>query len=162
MDDTIINWMERRKQMYDFNVKLEDLVIITILGEGGFGKVMLVQNIKNQELYALKVIVKEALSTNKNKDLIKNEITLIKQCDHPNVMILFKEYQDEKFIYLVCEYVSDKTVLFLFKEKPEIFKDLTNNSFYTTQIVLTLYYLHKRKVIHRDIKPANLVLSANG
>lgn len=35
-------------------------------------------------------------------------------------------------------------------------------SYYISQIVLALEYLHKNKIIHRDLKPDNILIDAEG
>lgn len=47
------------------NFSLENFVTISLIGKGNYGKVVLVKHTHNGELYALKILKKSNLLTNK-------------------------------------------------------------------------------------------------
>jgi hypothetical protein len=54
-------------------IKLEDLEILWLLGQGSFGKVKLCRNIKDGKYYALKCLLKEQIKGKKQIQHIINE-----------------------------------------------------------------------------------------
>ena len=40
-----------------------------------------------------------------------NEVSILNNLDHPNIVKYFETYDDKKYLYLVMEYVKGKTLL---------------------------------------------------
>jgi len=56
----------------------------------------------------LQVAIK-VLNKNKLKDhleAIKEEVSILTKLDHPNIVKYYETYIDEKYIYLVMEYIN--------------------------------------------------------
>lgn len=53
---------------------------------------------------AIKVLDKHKLK--ENIDCIIEEVAILNKLDHPNIVKYFETYDDNKYIYLVMEYVS--------------------------------------------------------
>jgi calcium/calmodulin-dependent protein kinase I len=51
---------------------------------------------------AIKVIAKRKL-TEEDKVGLQNEIDILKQVDHPNIVKLFDIYEDDKYFFLIME-----------------------------------------------------------
>ncbi|XP_014497662.1 receptor-like protein kinase FERONIA [Vigna radiata var. radiata] len=97
----------------------------------------------------------------KDSDIFKNEIELLCQLRHPNIVSLvgFCNHKKEKII--VYEYLSNESLYqhiqsgkLSWKKRLEICIGAARG----------LHYLHagaKRTIIHRDIKPSNILLDAN-
>ena len=136
---------------------------IKTLGEGSFGEVYLIKSQKTQLEYALKKI--EIKSTNLNIKRIMEEVNILKELDHPNI-ISFKgafKSNDDKFLNIITEYASqgdfEKKVETNYKDKKYFEeKDILNWLF---QVCLAILYLHEKSIIHRDIKPSNIFLMEN-
>ena len=56
------------------------------LGHGSFGNVMLVEHLKNQKRYAMKVIKSTKNTYNKIKEKVENEIKFLKDNPHKNIV----------------------------------------------------------------------------
>jgi serine/threonine protein kinase len=76
-----------------------------ILGSGAFGKVFLTHN-KNLINFqvAIKVLNKSKLKD--HLDAIQEEVNILTKLDHPNIVKYYETYIDEKYIYLVMEYIG--------------------------------------------------------
>ena len=76
-----------------------------VLGVGAFGKVFLTTNkFDNNIKVAIKVLDKQKLSD--TLDTIMDEIATLNTLDHPNIVKYYETYNDQKYIYLVMEFVS--------------------------------------------------------
>lgn len=76
-----------------------------VLGSGAFGKVFMTYN---KNLTEFKVAIK-VLNKNKLKehiDAIQEEVSILTKLDHPNIVKYYETYIDEKYIYLVMEYIG--------------------------------------------------------
>ena len=144
--------VQRTKNISDVYEKVQ------FLGQGAFGSVYKVvrKNSGTREIIrALKEISKESMNVNEeNKEEIKNEIEVLKNIDHPNIMKIFEFFEDEKNLYLVNEFcgggdvagMNDKYGLF-----PEFFL-----KYVMFQVFLAISFLHSNKVVHGDIKRENI------
>lgn len=87
------------KQNYSIDHKTK------ILGQGAFGKVYQTYNREFPDFrVAVKIMNKEDLQD--SLDAIQEEVAILTQLDHPNIVKYYETYNDEKFIYLVMEYID--------------------------------------------------------
>lgn len=73
----------------------------TPIGEGGFGAVF---KGYEKETGALRAIKKIPLEKVINYQSIINEVTALKNLDHPNIIKLYEVYEDQGCIFLVQEF----------------------------------------------------------
>ena len=130
--------------------------IIKIMGEGGFGKVYEVENKKTLEHFACKKLSKININ---NLDKLKNEISILSQADHPNIIKIFEVYESNRSLYIIMELCkggelfkkiterAQKKNMYTEKDAAEIFK----------KIVSAIQYCHNQGICHRDLKPENIL-----
>lgn len=76
-----------------------------VLGSGAFGKVFRTFNKHNKEhIVAIKVMNQAKLAD--HIEAIREEIDILTKLDHPNIVRYYETYIDEKYIYLVMEYIG--------------------------------------------------------
>ena len=83
------------------------------LGVGGYGQVFLVKHKKMNLLRAMKVIPAKSKTGEKTNE----EIELLKQLDHPNIVKLFEYFCDDDKYYLITEYCKGGDLFDLIKKK---------------------------------------------
>ena len=96
---------------------------------------------------------------------MKDEIDILWQLDHPNVVKYHETYEDKNKIYLVMEYcpknlfdsISDKwdndaSRVFSEKEACNIIQ----------QLLKALPHCNARGIVHRDLKPENIMIGNDG
>ena len=71
------------------------------LGLGGYGQVFLVRHKKMNLLRAMKVIPAKSKTSGEKTE---EEIELLRQLDHPNIVKLFEYFSDNDKYYLITEY----------------------------------------------------------
>ena len=132
--------------------------IISKLGNGAFGTVYKVKRKNsgmNPIIRALKEISKEQMETNEESSSeLKNEIEILKNLDHPNIMKIYEFFEDEKNIYLINEFCGGGDVAKLHDEYGVLPEFLLK--FIMSQVFLAISFLHSNKVLHGDIKRENI------
>lgn len=125
------------------------------LGDGNFAVVRECFHKTTNEKYAMKIIDRSKL---KGKEkMLEDEIRIMKQCNHPNIVNLFDDYHADREIYLIMELVSGGDFFDAISTAVKFSEQVAAN--YVHDICSSLQYLHKRKVVHRDLKPENLLVS---
>ena len=86
---------------------------------------------------------------------MKQELAVLEATDHPNITRVFELLEDNKSYYVIMELISGGNLL----EKVIEMKKLTEPiaADVVNQILLSLSYMHERKITHRDMKPENLL-----
>ena len=132
---------------------------ISLIGIGAYGKVYKVQHKKTLQIRAMKVISKTQLKENFNEESIKNEIEVLKNINHPNIIKLYEVFHDDVNYYLINDYCSEGELckyLIDFKKFPEV---IVRKLMY--DIFSAVSYLHSNGIIHGDIKLENLTIDCN-
>lgn len=122
------------------------------IGQGSYGSVTKGTNKSTGVVRAIKTISKTQV---KNIERFRQEISIMKQLDHPNIIKLFETFEDHRNIYLVMELCTGGE---LFDRIIEL-GHLTEHQAATImqQILRAIYYMHQNKIAHRDLKPENFL-----
>jgi len=73
-----------------------------ILGTGAFGEVRMCVHRESNAQRAVKVLRKSNMDEDE-KRMLFNEINILKEIDHPNIIKMYEFFEDEKRYYLVTE-----------------------------------------------------------
>jgi len=138
----------------DFHQKFNTLKMI---GKGSFARVYMVENKETKKKFAVKAFSKEHIcGQNKGKEALMNEIEIMKQLKHPNIMKLEELHESKNSIYLVLELLEGGELLQFLWSKGS----LTNSDHIQIMksILNALAYMAEKNIMHRDLKPDNIIL----
>lgn len=124
-----------------------------ILGGGRFGQVH--KCIENSSGLTLAAKVIKARSQ-KEKDVVKNEIQVMNQLDHANLIQLYAAYESRNDIILVLEFVDGGELFDRIIDENYTLKELDAVVF-IQQICEGLQHMHKMYILHLDLKPENIL-----
>ena len=132
---------------------------ISILGNGNFGKVRLYRDRKQTDLlFAIKTLKKENM-TKAYFELIKNEVNILSNLDHPNIVKYFGVYEDELYIHILMEYLKGYDLYKIIALKKYTGFDEKDMCEIVYQLLQALSFIHNQNIIHRDIKPENILFA---
>lgn len=129
-----------------------------VLGSGAFSTVRVgYYRPKNKLLgsYAIKCITKSKMSP-EDTDALMDEVSILREMDHPNIIGVYSFFDEPKLYYLVMERVSGG----------ELFDRIVSKAYYNEReardlckiLLEAIGYCHSKNVAHRDLKPENLLL----
>ncbi|GAY58417.1 hypothetical protein CUMW_186840 [Citrus unshiu] len=90
---------------------------------------------------------------------LDQEISLLSQFEHDNIVQYLGTDKDENRLYVFLELVTRGSLANLYQKYHLSDSQVSS---YTRQILNGLTYLHERNVVHRDIKCANILVDAGG
>ncbi|KAL6950942.1 hypothetical protein ACO0QE_000224 [Hanseniaspora vineae] len=132
--------------------------LLNKIGHGAYGVVYRALNKINNTELAIKII-------NFDDDEVltdqMNEIDLLKNLKHENIVKYQGFIQKTHKLYILLEYCSNGSLRDLIKLQTTGCLNETLAKHYVKQTLHGLQYLHDQGVIHRDIKAANLLLDHN-
>src|SRR6266540_4919094 len=133
--------------------------ILSLLGEGGMGKIYLAQDTKLHRKVALKFLPAKLAGNQDHMRRCAQEAKSAAGLHHPNIAQIFEIGNYETAHYIAMEYVEGETLRqLLSRRKLEIKKAVE----FAAQVASGLATAHKEGIIHRDIKPENLVVTTTG
>ena len=143
-------FMQRHQNPWKFYEELEEL------GAGNYGVVKKVRLIKNPDVVrAMKIIPEENVVQGEGSSLI-DEIEILKNLEHPNIMKVYECFVDNHNYYIVSE-LCDQGHLLSKMEKLERMDQIVVK-FLMDQIFNAIAYLHSKNILHGDIKLENVLL----
>ena len=101
--------------------------------------------------------MKKSIMSQQDIELVKQEIEILKMCQHPNLIRMFDVFENIDHIYIVME-ILDGGDLFSYLEKRKFKIPEQRASKIIHSLAAGLYYLHSYGIVHRDIKPENVLM----
>ncbi|XP_061588364.1 myosin light chain kinase 3 isoform X2 [Cololabis saira] len=124
-----------------------------VLGGGRFGQVH--KCVENSSGLTLAAKVIKARSQ-KEKEVVKNEIQVMNNLDHANLIQLYAAYESRNDIILVLEYVGGGELFDRIIDENYTLMELDAVVF-IRQICDGVQHMHKMSVLHLDLKPENIL-----
>ncbi|XP_014482441.1 PREDICTED: serine/threonine-protein kinase N isoform X3 [Dinoponera quadriceps] len=153
---------ESRRHSQLTGMTLENFRLLSVLGRGHFGKVILSQYRNTGEYFAIKALKKGDIIARDEVESLLSEKRIFEVANttrHPFLVNLFACFQTEAHVCFVMEYAAGGDLMM------HIHADVFGEPravFYSACVVLGLQYLHENRIIYRDLKLDNLLLDTEG
>ncbi|XP_015585871.1 serine/threonine-protein kinase N isoform X6 [Cephus cinctus] len=153
---------ESRRHSQLTGMTLENFRLLSVLGRGHFGKVILSQYRNTGEYFAIKALKKGDIIARDEVESLLSEKRIFEVANatrHPFLVNLFACFQTEAHVCFVMEYAAGGDLMM------HIHADVFGEPravFYSACVVLGLQYLHESRIIYRDLKLDNLLLDTEG
>ncbi len=138
----------------------ENYEILELLGEGGFGAVYRAKNLTLGREEALKIILPEVLSDNKNSDKrFLREVDVISRIEHPNIVRLYNSgtRMTQGLLWMSMELIAGSRLDHVIATRKKLPFDEAKEIL--DQLLSGLQEAQRLQLIHRDLKPTNIMLT---
>lgn len=139
----------------------DDFSEIKALGEGAFGKVLLVRQKATGELFAMKLMDKAKFRAQKITSKAVSEQFILKTTRHPFIVSLHYAFQGSTFWALVMDYCPNGDLQCILIKCGSPGLPLPDAARFSGEVLLALEHLHNIHVIFRDLKLENVVVDAD-
>ncbi|KAJ2908348.1 Serine/threonine-protein kinase Sgk2 [Coemansia aciculifera] len=143
-------------------IGLDDFQLLSIIGKGSYGKVMLARYKDTGKVMAIKVISKSKLRGRPNeiRRVMSERKVLERTIEHPFLVGLQCAFQTKEKLFFCLDYVNGGELFFHLQRERRFGENRAR--FYAAEITSALAYLHGMDVVYRDLKPENCLLDAHG
>ena len=134
------------------------------IGKGAFSKVILATKLDTGEKCAIKKIDKSFTNDKRYKKYLNNEIFILNNIKHQNIIKFYGMKVGMNYIYLIFEYINGGDLQACLNEYLKNYdkpfpQDVVQHIM--RQVISGFAYLHARKILHRDIKLENILVKFN-
>ena len=165
--------IKKVKEIYDLNgvninKRIEEqinnkYILGKTLGKGAYADVKLVTDKITKIDYAMKIYKKKEIKDKVRKRCVNNEIEILKNIDHKNIIKLI-EVIDLKDYILIIQELFIGISLGQYHKKYWRTEELTKKKEKVYKLILTkifsaMNYLHKKGIAHLDIKMENILIN---
>lgn len=130
------------------------------IGSGGMAHVYKALDQTLDRIVAIKILKEEFLDDEEFVGRFHAEAQSVAKLSNPNIVGVFDVALEEKYHYIVMEYIEGVTLSDYIKDK-KVLSDEEAMSI-AIQICKALVHAHENNIVHRDIKPHNILLAKDG
>ncbi|XP_069924954.1 mitogen-activated protein kinase kinase kinase kinase 2 isoform X2 [Oryctolagus cuniculus] len=127
------------------------------VGAGTYGDVYKARDTVTSELAAVKIV---KLDPGDDISSLQQEITILRECRHPNVVAYIGSYLRNDRLWICMEFCGGGSLQEIYHATGPL--EERQIAYVCREALKGLHHLHSQGKIHRDIKGANLLLTLQG
>ncbi|MBN1633763.1 MAG: serine/threonine protein kinase [Ignavibacteria bacterium] len=139
--------------------KIQNYEIISLIGEGGMGKVYLARHLTLERKVAVKVLNPEFVFNEELRQRFINEAKVLSTLTHQNIVTLYDFTEFEDNLVIIMEYIEGNSLEHIVRNLTGAIPEARSINIFG-QILSAFSFAHKKGIVHRDIKPSNILLQA--
>ncbi|XP_076628110.1 uncharacterized protein LOC143345146 isoform X2 [Colletes latitarsis] len=128
------------------------------IGNGNFAVVRHCTHKSTGAEYAMKIVTKYKYKG--KKAILVNEVAILRELCHPNIISLIAEQDTPDQLFLVLELVKGGDLFDAITAATKFSE--ADASLMIRHLTSALAYLHSLNIVHRDVKPENLLVEMDG
>lgn len=132
----------------------------TIIARGGMGEVYQAEHLRLHRPVALKVIRSYRQNDPEIRARFLDEMEIVGQFDHPNLVRAYEAWEERGSLYLVFEFLNGQSLHQMTKQdgiqSASVIREIMRD------VLSALEELHRHNLVHCDVKPANIVRLKDG
>lgn len=129
-------------------ISIEDFNLLSVIGKGSYGKVLLVRKKDTEDLFAMKILKKKHLAAKNQIEHTRTERNILERIKHPYIVKLCYAFQNTEKLYLVLDYCPGGELFFHLNRAKRF--DEERARFYAACIILALEHLHQNNIVYRE------------
>jgi len=137
-----------------------DFEPLAVIGRGAFGEVRLCKKKDDNEIYAVKSMIKDNMVLKNQVSHVQAERDVMAIADNVWMVRLFYTFQDEVNLYMVMEFLPGGDLMSLLMKEDTFPEEKTRQI--VAEMIMAVHSVHALGYIHRDLKPDNVLLDWNG
>lgn len=130
--------------------------IMDRLGRGGMATVYKAEDIRTNQIVALKILHDRYSTDSEIIQRFNREADIFYRLKHPNIVPIIDHGSKDGTFYIAMEYMAHGTLSESFNDPREVDVEFTIDIL--TKIADALDYAHQQGVVHRDLKLENILL----
>jgi serine/threonine protein kinase len=134
-------------------------IIKSLQGRGRYGCVYSAYDQQLDAVIAIKVLNKSISQNVKKLADFKNELLLVRQLSHPNIIRVHEYYQHQDLHFLTMDWIEGSSLEDVIASESLSTKQVFN---IIEQLLSGLAFAQQAGVTHKDIKPENIMLDTAG
>jgi calcium-dependent protein kinase len=128
-----------------------------ILGTGISGMVRVVRHLTTGNAYAMKTLHLNRLKSKASLADLRNEVRIMSELDHPNIVQLYETFETDDHIFLIMELCTGGELLDkLHRQEGHHYSEQVASQL-VKKMVGAIRYCHDHHIAHRDLKLENFL-----
>ncbi|GCE48813.1 serine/threonine protein kinase [Thermosporothrix hazakensis] len=128
-------------------------------GRGSFATVYVARDLKNNRIYAVKVMHMDFSNDDDLLARFQREAYILQQLQDPHIVRIIEYGDDHNMHYIVMDYIDGQSLKYYMINQGQM--DPLKAIGYARQIAEGLNAAYNKGVVHRDIKPQNILIDSN-
>jgi serine/threonine protein kinase/Tfp pilus assembly protein PilF len=128
--------------------------VLSLLGEGGMGRVYLAEDTKLHRKVSLKFLSADVTKDHERLRRFEQEARAASALNQPNIITIHEIGEEDGHQFIAIEFIDGQTL----RERLRSPLDLDESLEIAIQVASALAAAHRVNIVHRDIKPENIMI----
>jgi NIMA (never in mitosis gene a)-related kinase len=133
---------------------------VKTIGEGSYGKAVLVKKKATNMSYVIKVVNVLKMGVKERADA-KKECGVLAKMKHPNIVAYVESFEERGQLYIVMDYCDGGDMFEKINKQKGVHFPEEQVMDWFVELCLAIKHVHDRKILHRDLKTQNIFLTRN-